>query len=181
MTPTDEAEFIDLWTAGLTCPEIARRLGIPPGTARSRAYHLQQRGLITVRPKGGRRTPVRPGDPPAPARAPATTPADSALPTRDPPAITMVAVPELRELITRFSGLEARVVALEHGTRDPTRTTPAPAGTRTPGTIKQWTVRLSQPLIEAVKAQAATEAKEPSHLVEELLWQALTDRRSLTP
>jgi hypothetical protein len=37
---------------------------------------------------------------------------------------------------------------------------------------------LSQPLIETVKAQATTEGKEPSHLVEELLWTALTDRRS---
>jgi predicted DNA binding CopG/RHH family protein len=42
--------------------------------------------------------------------------------------------------------------------------------------IKQWTVRLSQALIKAVKAQAAAEGKEPSHLVEEVLWQALTDR-----
>jgi predicted DNA binding CopG/RHH family protein len=49
-------------------------------------------------------------------------------------------------------------------------------GTRAPRTIKQWTVRLSQPLIEAVKAQAAAEGKEPSHLVEDVLWQALTDR-----
>jgi len=57
----------------------------------------------------------------------------------------------------------------------------APAGTRTPGTIKQWTVRLSQPLIEAVKAQAVAEGKEPSHLVELLLWGALTDRRADAP
>ena len=47
--------------------------------------------------------------------------------------------------------------------------------------IKQWTVRLSQALIEAVKAQATAEAKEPSHLVEEVLWKALTDRRASTP
>ena len=56
---------------------------------------------------------------------------------------------------------------------------PAPAGTRAHPRehIKQWTVRLSQALIEAVKAQAVAEGKEPSHLVEEVLWQALTDRR----
>jgi hypothetical protein len=35
-------------------------------------------------------------------------------------------------------------------------------------------VRLSQPLSEAVKAQATTEGKEPSHLVEDLLWLALS-------
>jgi hypothetical protein len=55
MTPDEEAEFIALWQQGLTCPAIAQRLDIPPGTARSRAYHLQQRGLITARPKGGTR------------------------------------------------------------------------------------------------------------------------------
>jgi predicted DNA binding CopG/RHH family protein len=47
--------------------------------------------------------------------------------------------------------------------------------------IKQWTVRLSQALIEAVKAQAAAEGKKPSHFVEEVLWQAMTDRRPSTP
>jgi hypothetical protein len=40
---------------------------------------------------------------------------------------------------------------------------------------------LSQPRIEAVKAQAAAEGKEPSHLVEEVLWHALTARRAATP
>jgi hypothetical protein len=33
-------------------------------------------------------------------------------------------------------------------------------------------------LIEAVKAEATTEGKELSHLVEELLWAALNDRRA---
>jgi hypothetical protein len=178
MTPTDEAAFIALWTEGLTCPAIAQRLDIPPGTARSRAYTLQQQGKIAARPKGGRRVPARQEGTPAPAPAP--PPVDAALPTREAPAITMVAVPELRELIHRFSGLEARVAALEDGTRGAPRDPPAPAsspaGTRTPGTIKQWTVRLSQPLIDAVKAHAATIGKEPSHVVEELLWKALTDQ-----
>ena len=89
-----------------------------------------------------------------------------------------MAVPEVRELIHTVKDLVARVAALEDGTRGGTRTTPAPArppaGTRTPGTIKQWTVRLSQSLIEAVKTQATAEGKEPSHLVEELLWRALS-------
>ncbi len=56
-----------------------------------------------------------------------------------------------------------------------------PAPTCTLGTIKQWTVRLSQPLIEAVKAKGMTDSKELSHLVEELLWKALSDRRSSMP
>jgi hypothetical protein len=67
-----------------------------------------------------------------------------------------------------------RVQARHDGAPPPAH---APAPIRTPGTIKQWTVRLSQPLIEAVKAQATTEGKEPSHLVEELLWRALAERQ----
>jgi hypothetical protein len=87
--------------------------------------------------------------------------------------------------IEHYSGEEAQLLNVSAALpiqryRPPAPARP-PAGTRTPGTIKQWTVRLSQPLIEAVKAQTTTEGKEPSHLVEELLWYALTDRRSLTP
>jgi hypothetical protein len=124
MTPDEEARFIALWNAGTDTAAIARALGIPPGTARSRAYTLQQSGKIAPRPRGGKRTPARASADGPPARAPATHP---------------------------------RV------------------------NIKQWTIRLSQPLIDAVKAQAAAEGKEPSHLVEEVLWTALTDRRSPTP
>jgi DNA-binding IclR family transcriptional regulator len=59
MTPADEARFIALWHAGTATAGIARALGIPPGTARSRAYALQQQGKIAPRPKGGKRTPAR--------------------------------------------------------------------------------------------------------------------------
>jgi transposase len=59
MTPAEEAAFIALWTEGLTCPAIIQRLNIPPGTARSRAYTLQQQGKLTHRPRGGRRAPAR--------------------------------------------------------------------------------------------------------------------------
>jgi hypothetical protein len=53
---------------------------------------------------------------------------------------------------------------------------PHPTRTHPREHIKQWTVRLSQALIEAVKAQATAEGKEPSHLVEEVLWAGLTPR-----
>jgi hypothetical protein len=160
MTPADEAHFIALWQQGLTCPEIAQQLDIPPGTARSRAYHLQQRGLITARPKGGRRTPALRH--PHPRRQPY------------PPAITMVAVPELRELIHHFSGLEVRVAALETHALIP----PAPAPARVD--IEQWTVRLSKTLIARIKTEAAAD-KPLSHLLEELAWKALNDQSPSTP
>jgi hypothetical protein len=178
MTGTDEARFIQLYQEGASYQAIAQAMSCAIGTVASRAAALVAQGKIQPR----RRPKTRPEDPPAPAQAPAPPPADSALPTRDPPAITFMAVPEVRELIQTVKDLVARVATLEAGTRDGTRIPPAPAtppaGTCTPGTIKQWTVRLSQPLIEAVKAQAAAEGKEPSHLVEELLSTALSERRS---
>jgi DNA-directed RNA polymerase specialized sigma24 family protein len=38
VTTAEEARFIELWQQGLETATIAQRLGIPPGTARSRAY-----------------------------------------------------------------------------------------------------------------------------------------------
>ena len=73
MTPAEEARFIALWQEGLTCPEIAQRLGIPPGTARSRAYALQQQGKISPRPRGGRRIPARQEGTPPPVQRPVQT------------------------------------------------------------------------------------------------------------
>jgi hypothetical protein len=189
MTPTEEARFIALWQQGASYRDLAQALGCALGTVGSRAAALVAQGKIQPRPRGGayprRQALARQEDPPAPTRdtpagatreAPAPPPADASLPTRDLPVMTFVAVPEIRELIDTVKDLSARVAALENGTRGATRDPPAPAGTRAKGTIKQWTLRLSQPLIEAVKAQAAAEGKEPSHLVEELIWQALHDR-----
>jgi DNA-directed RNA polymerase specialized sigma24 family protein len=44
MPPSEEARFIALWQEGLTTDAIAEALGILQGTARSRAYTLQQQG-----------------------------------------------------------------------------------------------------------------------------------------
>jgi hypothetical protein len=126
MTPADEATFCALWQQGLSQDAIAQRLGIPIGTVKSRAHTLAHTGKLTPRPRGGayprQKALARQEDPPAPARAPAPPPADAALPTRDPPAITFLAVPEVRELIHTVTDLVARVAALEAGTRDGTRT-----------------------------------------------------------
>jgi hypothetical protein len=177
MTPAEEQAFIALWQQGLTCPEIAQRLNIPPGTARSRAYTLQQQGKIAARPRGGRRTPAWQDG--TPAEAPAPPPAPSAVPTRDSPAITFMAVPEVRELIHTVRDLVARVATLEEGTRGATRDPPAPAPARVD--IEQWTARLSKALIARIKAEAAAAEKPPSHLLEELAWKALNDQSPSMP
>lgn len=55
MTPNEEATFIALRQEGLTSDATAEALGISQGTARSRAYALQQQGKITPLGLGGRR------------------------------------------------------------------------------------------------------------------------------
>jgi DNA-binding transcriptional MocR family regulator len=177
MTSAGEAEFIALWNEGLEIAVIAQRLDIPKGTVQSRPHRLQQQGKIQPRPRGGvypsQRALARQER--APTQAPA--PAGASLPTRETPAITMVAVPELRESITRFSGLEARVAALEDHTHIPPAPAPAPARVN----IEQWTVRLSKALIERIKAEAVAAQKPPSHILEELAWKAPNDQSPSMP
>jgi hypothetical protein len=117
VTPDTEARFIQLWTQGASYADIAAAMTCALGTVGSRASTLVRQGKIQPRPRGG--TYPRQQALARQEGAPAAPPA----PTRDTPAITMVAVPELREMINRFSVLEARVAALEDGTRAP----PAPA------------------------------------------------------
>jgi hypothetical protein len=135
MTPADEACFITLWQQELTCPEIAQRLDIPPVTARSRAYTLQQQGKIQPRPRGGAR---QRGTSNGNRQKSQAAVGDGTPPASHPraPAITFMAVPEVHELIHTVKDLVARVATLEEArvplprvpprTRDITRGHPHP-------------------------------------------------------
>jgi hypothetical protein len=48
-----EPGFIRRWQAGETCEQIAAALGIPEGTAKSRANTLRQEGKIRPMPRPG--------------------------------------------------------------------------------------------------------------------------------
>lgn len=107
-----EAEFIRLWEAGATQADIATALGIAAGTARSRAYTLQQEGKLALRPRGGRRVP-RAGAPSAPTGAPKTgapwSPPTSAEPTPSvhPGALSAEDLALWQELKTHWPALKA--------------------------------------------------------------------------
>jgi hypothetical protein len=178
MTPAEEARFVELWNAGTETAAIAQALGIPGGTVGSRAKRLVAQGKIQPRPRGGayprQKALARQDSPPAPP-APPTPPAPPA-----PPAVTFVAVPEIQEILSIVKELQTRVGSLEQ-TRVPPAL-PAPPATPAPPAaerkeIQQWTVRLSKALIEHLKAVAYERRMPPSQLVEELVWQALTDSR----
>jgi biotin operon repressor len=91
MTDAEEAEFIALWTEGLSLKDIGARLGIPPGTVSSRAAALRRQGVaLDKRPQGGaypsQRAKARQEGPPAPAHAPAQAPARPPAPHPHPRA-----------------------------------------------------------------------------------------------
>ncbi len=110
MTSVDEARFIELWTEGASYIDIAQALAISPGTVSSRAAALVANGKIQRRPRGGayprqKALGQQDGSPPPaphprdPREIPAAPPAVPPVPTREAPAITMVAVPEIREMM----------------------------------------------------------------------------------
>jgi hypothetical protein len=197
MTPAGEteAEFIALWNEGLTTAAIAERLGIAPGTARSRAYTLQQRGLILPRPKGSRRTPARREGTPASVQIGADmhgvqTVYDSAVhggmhgavPVQNSvePPIPSALAEELRRLWAAIDTLRQDVHRPVH---DPVHATvpslPEPLfNDPEDNTTERWNLYLKRGLRVRIESLAQARGIAPSRVVQELLWTALTDRRA---
>src|SRR5262249_45281956 len=106
-----EPEFIRLWEAGATQADIAAALGIAAGTARARAYTVQQEGKLALRPRGGRREP-RAGAPSAPEGAPkgesppAPAPAEPSAPIVHPGALSAEDLALWQELKTHWPALK---------------------------------------------------------------------------
>jgi hypothetical protein len=169
-----ETEFIDMWRQDVPVEAIAEAHHIPLGTAKSRAHILQKEGKITPRPRG-RHMLARQERPTISVQPPAT-PA--------PPAVTFVAVPEVQEMLSVLKDLQARVMSLEQVRVTPAGQAPpiAPTPPATPAPerrdVQQWTIRLSRALIEDVKALAYDRRMHPSEIVEQLLKEALHNRRS---
>jgi hypothetical protein len=156
-----DAQLRQLFDAGLSQREMARRTGLPRSTIQRLLHRL---GLQV--------TPAAPASPAATA----------------PPAVTFVAVPEMQELLSLVKDLHARVGALEQTRVPPALPAPptvpaAPVSPATPAPpaaerkdVQQWTIRLSKALIDHLKAVAYERRMPPSQLIEELVWQALRGR-----
>ena len=200
MSPTDEARFIALWTAGLDIATMTQRLGIPQGTVGSRARRLQQRGLIQPRPKGGAYprqkaltreesgtgdgvSPQTPEVPPGTPRVPrgVSTRVSKPVPVEVLPSLpASSASPEmtpvlqeiLQELRTLTQGLAGRV-----SDQAPQVSEGVSQGVSLGPREKteRWNLHLPKDLITHTKAKAQALGVHPSELVAELLRRGLAE------
>ena len=184
MTPTDEATFIALWTAGLDSAAIGRRLGIPKGTVGSRAHRLQQRGLIQPRPKGGayprQRALARPDQPPVHRSVQSHAPVQSHTPVQSG-AEDGAELPIPAVLTEELGRLWAAIEALRQDVHRPVHTTvqslPEPLfDNPTDNATERWNLYVKHGLRVRIEALALARGIAPSRVVQELLWTALTDR-----
>ena len=197
MTPTDEATFIALWSQGLSQDAIARQLGIPVGTVKSRAHTLAHAGKLTPRPRGG----VRPQGKTQPE-------AEGLLSTVHPEPSTVDPVPStvhplqadltaaltaaLQPVLARLEALETGLARQHPTDRPPSTIHPdtvdGPPSQRPPSTVDpdtwelkalkhsvRWTVYVPQAMKDEIQRRASARGQPPSVFLQELLGKALTD------
>jgi hypothetical protein len=155
MTPAEETHVIQLWQQGLTHEAMARQLGCPVGTVKSRLHALLQQGKIE--PRRGRRTPAR-------RQAKARANAEGGRSTVDGPPSTVDPVPStvhppqadltaaltaaLQPVLARLEALETGLAQRPHDDRPPStvdpRTVDGPPSHRPPSTVHPDTWELKQ-------------------------------------
>jgi hypothetical protein len=166
MTPAEETRFIALWQQGLTTDAIAQQLGIVAGTARSRAYTLQQQGKIGPRPRGGRRQrTVQNGV----EHGAVQVQIGAELPI--PAAI-------VEELTRVWAAIDALCQDVHRPVQSPVQSLPEPLfDDPADNTTERWNLYLKRGLRVRIEALAQARGVAPSRVVQELLWHALSDAR----
>jgi hypothetical protein len=191
MTPADEARFVQLWQQGASYRELAAALGCPLGTVASRSAALVAQGKIQPRPRGGdypsRRAKARPGDPPPPVQRPVQTTDTGAVHSVDTGAVQRFdtgPVQRLNALEQEVQGLRLLMQSVVDRLDHPPVQTPVQITALPPypqGKAVRWNLWILDAIRDDLAALAAERGVSPSQLVQELLWTALTDRRSSTP
>ena len=192
MTPAEEARFIALWNAGTETAEIGRQLGIPLGTVASRAHALRQQGKIQRRPKGGNYPREK-----AQGREPPSLPMQSGADMHGAQAVQNSAVhatlhgavqvqssaelPIPAALTTELARLWAAIEALRQDMHRPVQETvqslPEPLfDDPIDNATERWNLYLKHGLRVRIEALAQARGVAPSRVVQEILWQGLTDR-----
>jgi hypothetical protein len=184
MTPTEEAEFITLWQQGASYRELAQALGCPLGTVASRSAALAAQGKIQPRPRGGRRAKTPPEGAPAPVQRPVQSIDTGAVSSVDTGAVQRFdtgPVQRLERLEDEVQGLRLLVQSLVDRLDHPPVQTPVQITTRPPyppGKAVRWNLWILDAIRDELAALATERGVSPSQLVQELLWTALSDRRS---
>jgi hypothetical protein len=192
-----EPEFIQLWQEGASYREIAQALGCSLGTVASRSAALAARGKIQPRPRGGRRAKALQGTVHDPVQSSAGHAPDTGAQTvqsgavhaplhgavqvqnsAEPP-IPAVLAEELGRLWAAIEALRQDVHRPVHATvqslPEPLFDDPADNAT------ERWNLYLKRGLRVRIEALAQARGVAPSRVVQELLWTALSDRRSSMP
>jgi len=146
----------------------------------SRAAALVAQGRIQPRPRGGaRRAQARPEGPPAPVQRPVHTIDTGAVQPFDTGPVQ-----RLDRLEDEVQGLrllmQSVIERLDHPpVQTPVQITALPP--YPPGKAVRWNLWILDAIRDELAALATERGVSPSQLVQELLWAALTDRRSSTP
>jgi hypothetical protein len=187
-----EPEFIRLWQAGATQAQIAQALGCPVGTVKSRAHTLQQQGKIQPRPRGGLVPVQRPGQPTdtgtvygvdTDAEQRTDTGAVHRVDTDAEQRLDTAAAQRLDQIEVEVQGLTTLVKSLVERLEHPPGQTPVQITTLPPypkGKAVHWNLWILDAIREEIASLAAARDLSPSQLVQEVLWKALSERRSST-
>jgi hypothetical protein len=195
MTPADEATFITLWSQGLSQDAMAQRLGIPIGTVKSRAHALAHAGKLTPRPRGGahprQKALAQQAGTPASVQSGADmhgaqsvqsgavhAPMHGAVQVQNSaePPIPAALAEELRRL---WAAIEALRQEMHRPVHETVQSLPEPLfNDPTDNATERWNLYLKRGLRVCIEALAQARGIAPSRVVQELLWQALTDRQS---
>jgi hypothetical protein len=205
MTPAEEAQFIQLWQDGASYKAIAAALGCPLGTVASRSAALVAQGKITPTPRGGdypsRRATAQQGTvhdavQSSAVQSPmhgAQTVQNSAVHATMHGAETVQNSAELpipAALAAELSRLWAAIEALQQEMHRPVQATVHDTVQSLPEPLfddpadnatERWNLYLKHGLRVRLEALAQARGIAPSRVVQEILWQALTDRRSAAP
>jgi hypothetical protein len=177
MTPTEEAQFIQLWQEGASYQAIAQAMRCPLGTVASRSAALVAQGRIILRPRGGVKARQE-GTPPPVQRPVQSTDTGAVQPFDTGP------VQRLDRFEDEVQSLRLLVQSVVDRLDHPPVQTPVQITTLPPypqGKAVRWNLWILDVIRNDLAALAAERGVSPSQLVQELLWKALTDRRSSMP
>jgi hypothetical protein len=181
MTPTEEAQFIQLWQQGASYRDLAAALRCPLGTVASRSAVLAAQGKIQPRQRGGAK--ARQGDPPAPVQRPVQSLDTDAVQSVDTGAVQAIST-EVEQLKADVHGLRLIVQSVVDRLDHPPKQTPVQITALPPypqGKAVRWNLWILDAIKDQISALAAERNLSPRELVQEYLWKALTDQSPSMP